>query len=308
MQNDFHPDSNNNIPPIAPVAAGFIGLIGVFILYQFVGSIITLAIFGLDIEHADVNLMRMMTIAGQILFILLPALILAKFVHFDVTRALRVRLPAFKETAAFVFGLILLTPLLQNYVFLQNKIIEAAAEHSGFVESIKGGLDKLDGLLESTFVNLLSANNAFETVLVIVVIAVTPAICEEVFFRGYVQKSFEIKWTPFKSILVTSIFFGLYHFNPYGLPALIALGFFFGYAVYKSNSIVVPIVLHFINNFIAAVAYFIYGSEDIIATTTEGESLEMSLISFVILLFLFLGYMQLVRKNYSQLTNKPSGV
>ncbi|MCF8412223.1 MAG: CPBP family intramembrane metalloprotease [Melioribacteraceae bacterium] len=300
MTEDFRPSGNNHIPPFSPIAAAFLGLIGVFILYQFVGAILTLAIFGLDIENADINLMRLMTVAGQILFILLPGLWLTRYVYWDVTKVLRVKLPNIKEVAAFSVGLILITPLLQSYVYLQTELINYLAQNSDFVMSIKSALDSLDEILESTFSNLLAADNFFEGSFIILVIAVTPAICEEVFFRGYVQNSFEQKWSPLKSILVTSIFFGLYHFNPYGLLALIALGFYFGYSVYKSDSIVVPIVLHFLNNFIAVVAYFIIGDEEILSSV-ESEPLSDQFFSFLVLLFIFLVFVYFLRKYYHKL-------
>ncbi|MCB9248002.1 MAG: CPBP family intramembrane metalloprotease [Ignavibacteriales bacterium] len=50
----------------------------------------------------------------------------------------------------------------------------------------------------------------------------------------------------------------MYHFNPYGLIPLILLGMYFGFAVYKSDSIIVAMILHFLNNFISIVAYFIF--------------------------------------------------
>src|ERR1035437_6315880 len=75
---------------ISPVAAALIVLIGGLFLYQSVGGMITLLIFGLKVENAPVNALRLMTMAGQVLFILLPAHLFTKWFYFDVTRVLRV--------------------------------------------------------------------------------------------------------------------------------------------------------------------------------------------------------------------------
>ena len=84
-------------PQISPIAAAFIGLIGGFFLYQIVGGLLTLLIFGLDVENAPVNGIRLMTMAGQILFILLPALLFTKLLYADVTKFFRIKIPSWKE-------------------------------------------------------------------------------------------------------------------------------------------------------------------------------------------------------------------
>src|SRR3989339_1111461 len=63
---------------ISPISAAFLGLVGGFFLYQIVGGLLTLIILGFDIENANVTSVRLMTTAGQILFILLPALLFTK--------------------------------------------------------------------------------------------------------------------------------------------------------------------------------------------------------------------------------------
>jgi hypothetical protein len=71
-------ESYSPYPLISPVAAAFLGLIGGFILYQFVGGLLTMLIFGFDLEAAPVNGLRFVTIFGQILFIFFPALFFSK--------------------------------------------------------------------------------------------------------------------------------------------------------------------------------------------------------------------------------------
>src|SRR5690606_39711616 len=111
-------------PVISPITAAFIGLIGGFFLYQVVGGLLTLVVFGMDFEHAPVNSVRLMTAAGQILFILLPALVLSKVFFEDVGKMIRAKIPDFKELGLFTLGIIVLTQLLQNYLYIQNHLIE----------------------------------------------------------------------------------------------------------------------------------------------------------------------------------------
>lgn len=303
-------NSNNNsedpyriIPTMSPNKAAILGLIAVFFMFQFGGGLLTLGVFGFDLKNADMNLMRLLTIGSQILFILFPAILFSKLVFEDVTSILRVKIPDKKEVGVFIVGLIILVPLLQDYLHLQNYALSELGKSYSFVEGIKDFLDMLDKLVEESYLQLLTANNILEYFIVIATVSITPAICEELFFRGFVQKSFEFKQKPFTAILLTSIFFGLYHFNPYGLLPLIILGMFLGYATYKSNSILVPVVLHFLNNFIAIIAFFVFGKDELMQSNfVDVENIETHSLTFLVLLALFVGFIIFINKNYHKLT------
>jgi len=315
MNDDFNnPDESPDLgdsqegkiyPTMSPIAAAFTGLVVVFVLYQIGGSILTLLIFGLDIKSANVNAMRLMTIGGQIMFILLPALVFAKLIYEDVGTIIRFKFPSFKEIVVFVVGMILITPLLQTYLYVQNFLINLLAEKYVVVEKIKSILDQLDKLVTETYSDLLRSETVFEASFIVIVVAVVPSICEEVFFRGYVQKSFEFRIKPVWAALITAIFFALYHFNPYGLIALLALGFFFGYSAYISGSIFIPLLLHFLNNFIAVMTYFILGEEEFIqADVSDPSQIGTNLFLFVFFLLLFILYIFLVNCNYYKIKQR----
>ncbi len=284
--NNEQPDPDKRIAPrISPTAAAYLGLISVFIFYQFGGSLLTLLILGTDIKNADIMAVRLLTTAGQILFILLPALIFAKTIYEDVTEILRVKAPAISHMVLFSIGLVLLSVILQSYLYIQNYVIIKLAEVYPFVEQAKSVLDKFDKLVEESYSNLLTYNSAFEAVLIVIVVAIIPAVCEESFFRGYVQSSFGFKLKPFKAALLTGIFFGIYHFNPYQVLPLIVLGVYFGFAAYKTNSIFVPMFLHFLNNFLAVLMSFTLGKEEISTPVT------VSFNDFQISAFTFIGFL-----------------
>jgi len=276
-------------PKISPVKAGLIGLAGGFFFYQIFGGLLTVLIFGLDLEKADPNALRLITMAGQVLFILLPALIFSKIIYEDVTRVIRFRAAPWIEIGLFTVGIIALTPVLQNYMYVQNYFFEQVAKQSGFIHSIKNSLDYLDKMVESSYGSLLKINSAVDGAIVIAVVAITPAVCEEVMFRGYIQKSFELKYKPFWGALITALFFGIYHFNPYAFIPLTMLGFYLGYSAYKSDSLLVPVVLHFINNLSAVVLFLILGESELEQTKLISDAeLTPTLISLAYQLLLFL--------------------
>lgn len=288
-------------PQISPIAAAFVGIIGGFFLYQIVGGLLTLIVFGLDVENAPVNGVRLMTMAGQILFILLPAIIFSRFIYTDISRFLRIKLPNWKEILLFTIGLAILTLLLQNYLYIQNYFIDQLASSVPLINTLKELLDALNAYVEKAYGNLLKANNLFEGVLIVFVVAVIPAISEEAMFRGFIQRSFEIKMKPFYAALVTAVFFGANHFNPYGLIPLIILGLYFGFAAYMSGSIFIPVILHFLNNFTAVMLYFIFGDEELISSTVKKPvELGSSFFMLFIMLILISGVLITIKKYYSK--------
>jgi uncharacterized protein len=299
-EEDNQNDSQRQIyAKISPISAAFLGLFGSFFLYQILGGALHLMILGGEPADTPPNSIRLLTMAGQILFILLPALILAKMVYEDVSEIIRIRIPRWQEVIMFSFGMIILTPLMQYYLYIQNHFLIKWAEVSPVIESLKSFFDSLNDMVEGAYLTLLSVDNIFEGMLVVLVVAVVPAITEEILFRGYIQRSFEFRMKPIFAALITAVFFGLFHFNFYGLLPLIALGLYFGFAAYISNSIIVPIILHFLNNFTAIMLFFIIGDDELIKSTPAADpQLGSTVFMFFVFLVLFLGIITLIKKYY----------
>ncbi len=288
-------------PRISPIWAAVLGLFGGLFLYQFVGAFITLLIFGFNINSAPANSMRLMTMASQILFILLPALVFTKVIYEDVTTIIRFHVPKIEEILLFLIGILVLTPLLQYYLSIQTYLLKVLAEHSSFVHFIKQKLDVLDKAVNTTYGDLLSVHSFLDGGLVFIIVAVVPAICEETMFRGFIQRSFEFKMKPYMAAMVTAIFFALYHFNPYAVVPLFVLGFYFGFAAYTSDSIMVPMSLHFFNNFVAFIFFLIYGDDDVINNTVgKNFNLYSTLLTFALLVVVFIGVIYLIKRYYSK--------
>ncbi|MCU0343319.1 MAG: CPBP family intramembrane metalloprotease [Ignavibacterium sp.] len=297
---DYDPDNDLTFE-ISPVAAAFIGLAGGFFLYQILGSLLTILIFGLDLESIPVNSLRLMTMAGQILFILLPALLFAKWIYSDVGKIIRIRKPDLKELGLFITGIIILTPLLQAFLYIQNYYLDFFAKNSSFINSVKSFFDSLNEMVEKTYGNLLSASNIFEFALVVIVVAIVPALSEETMFRGFIQRSFELRYKKYYGAIITAIFFSLYHFNPYGLIPLFILGAFFGFAAYKSKTLLIPMFLHFLNNFSAVTLYHIIGDDELLKSDASINPDELSsyVFMFLGLTALFVGLIVFINKYYS---------
>lgn len=92
--------------------------------------------------------------------------------------------------------------------------------------------------------------DGFQYLVSFLIIALSPGICEEVMFRGVMLNSYEELGYK-KSIIITSILFGMFHFTLLNLVGPIVLGIIFGIMVYKTKSIYSSILAHTTNNGIA---------------------------------------------------------
>ena len=79
-------------------------------------------------------------------------------------------------------------------------------------------------------------------------IGIVPAVCEEILFRGYVMRSFEKSWGIVAAILVSGLFFGLYHIQLSNLLPLATLGILLAYLTWVSDSLIPAMFAHLMNN------------------------------------------------------------
>jgi membrane protease YdiL (CAAX protease family) len=129
----------------------------------------------------------------------------------------------------------------------------------------------------------------------LVLIAVLPAIGEELLFRGVIQKLF---WQWFgnihAAIIMAAVVFSFFHLQFYGFFPRVALGIVLGYMFYWSGSLWVPILAHFFNNGMAVTAEYLmqhnHISEDFDTAGTAPDELPLVISSFLFagfLIFLF---------------------
>jgi sodium transport system permease protein len=78
--------------------------------------------------------------------------------------------------------------------------------------------------------------------------ALTPALCEELFFRGVIQRGLMTRSTPAVAIAFSALIFSLFHLDIYRFIPTGLLGLALGFAAYRGGSFLVSAVLHFLNN------------------------------------------------------------
>ena len=86
--------------------------------------------------------------------------------------------------------------------------------------------------------------------LLVLIVAVLPAICEEAMERGAVLSHFRSIKKDWVIVLIMGIFFGIMHWSVLRFLNTAVLGAMLSYLMVKKNNFLLPMLLHFGNNFV----------------------------------------------------------
>ena len=101
-----------------------------------------------------------------------------------------------------------------------------------------------------------------DTFTVFLLVSFFAPIIEEILFRGIIQKGMINNGVkPRNAIIISALVFGLVHFNPWQFIGAFLLGLVLGVVFFKTKSLLMPILLHFFNNTIAAIMMKYYYTE-----------------------------------------------
>ena len=89
------------------------------------------------------------------------------------------------------------------------------------------------------------------------VIALLPAVGEEMMFRGWLQRVLGKSVNYHTAIWVSAFVFSAIHFQFYGFIPRMLIGAALGYLYYYTGSLWMPIIAHFVNNAAAVVTAFL---------------------------------------------------
>ena len=157
--------------------------------------------------------------------------------------------------------LLLLTPLLlwvyakresfQSFLKFEPLDFTNVAIITGISLLIQPAMMFMSGFMGLFFPNVISdvvlGIMDYPFWLVLLAVAVTPSIVEEVIFRGYIQTQYEglgIK----KAAIISGLFFGIIHMNLQQFLYAFIAGVVFAYIVYYTKSIISGMLAHFVMN------------------------------------------------------------
>lgn len=137
---------------------------------------------------------------------------------------------------------------------------------------------------------LLAMDNFNDLLLNLLIIAVLPAIGEELLFRGIVQNAFMGRLNnPHVAIFIAAFIFSAFHLEILGFIPKFLIGIILGYSYYVTQSLWVPIILHYMNNGSQVVSLYVMGGDieslQSEAATTEQFPFIAAIVSIIICYF-----------------------
>ena len=165
--------------------------------------------------------------------------------------------------------------------------------NSDFAEWAKISEEQLKVLTE----HLTNFTSTTHFVLAIVVVAIIPAIGEELLFRGLIQNMFSKAFgNHHVAIWVTGFIFATIHMQFFGVMPRMFLGVLFGYLYHWSGKLSVAMIGHLANNGLALIALYL-AQKDVVDVSPE--QMEQSAPWPAVLLFAVLSFV-LIRVFYKK--------
>jgi len=111
--------------------------------------------------------------------------------------------------------------------------------------------NKANGQIEAFF----KSTKAIDVITNVFIIGLLPAVCEELFFRGALQRILiQITKSPWAGIIITAFLFSALHFQFQGFFPRMFLGIVLGALYWYSGSLWPSILAHFVNNAVQVIA------------------------------------------------------
>jgi len=170
-------------------------------------------------------------LATQILFIAAPVFLAIRLFYLDPRAVLPLRWPGPALLAGAALGIAGLNHFLNYALLWQDRYFP------------------LPGLWQGLFEDLAAYDGPADFVLLLVLVGVVPAVCEELLFRGFVQAGLlrEFESAP-KAIVVGALVFAGFHLNPWRLLVLLVIGLYLGFLAQRSASLLPAMLAHALNN------------------------------------------------------------
>lgn len=204
-----------------------------------------------DAPHSDVWKVRLVAGLNQLLVFLVPALAtIMVFRRASPEIKAGVSLKRFPDvtTIALSLGLLIASMPFVFYVFQINKLIPVPEAMQVVAEQAT-----------KTIKALMRMPTIWDFVANLLLIAVLPALGEELLFRGLIQRQLMRRMSPWVAIVITGALFSFFHFQVDGFLPRWLLGILLGWVFWQTGNFWVPVLLHFLNNGVQVLGQYLYG-------------------------------------------------
>jgi len=253
-------------------------IIGFGLVYlQYGGSILTDISWLSSGEEYYIAAQRILLSTQQIGLFLVPALLLAKTEGQKTNVFYGFKKPKIELLLLVIVLMICAVPLLELVTQFNKNMV--------FPEALKGveiWMKNAEDQAMKTTLALLKMENIGVFIINIGMIALLPAVAEELMFRGGLQRAFGRMFSnPHAAIWFSAFIFSAIHMQFYGFMPRLLLGATFGYLYFWSGSLWYAMFGHFVNNAYAVCAAW-YMQKNNIPLSEADKTLNIAWYGYII--------------------------
>ena len=273
---------------------GVFGKLLMLFFVFFVLSVVTVLVLNLVFGNAtDIQTLKINQLILSAFSLLLPPIICGYLWYKKPWKAYSLhRMPSVKQVLLSVLLIFSISPFINFLAHINEQMVLPE-----FFSALENKFRDMEDRASELTQQMLAVNSMNGLLFNLLVMAVMPALGEELFCRGALQNIFSEKRNKYAAVWIVAIIFSFIHFQMYGFLPRMVLGALLGYLLVWSGSLWLPILVHFINNAtIVMMTYF--GSENGTLETLEnlgkaetwGYGIASALISSVMIWWMIKAY------------------
>ncbi len=216
---------------------------------------------------ANATPLRIMQFISTFFLMCLPALLYAKYCHHKPMVHLGLsKKPKILPALVVILVMLCCFPLVG---YLQD-----AFKHLPFSKALSLKFDEAEKNYMKQILAIGRMNNFADYLVSLIMIALLPALFEEMIFRGALQNlCSRATKKPILSIVITAAVFSAIHGSYIGFLPRFVLGFVLGWMFYRTNNLWLSVVGHFVNNAIGITGLYVLHlkGQPINAASLEGQ-------------------------------------
>lgn len=286
--------NTRNLSPIAQILliiGLMIGGLLLNLLISFVGLIPFKGIGGLMevMGHPaeNIGLLKVLQILQSICLFIVPAYFFSKVIASNYASYFKLNKTILPKTAIIiVIAFIAAIPFINLLGDLNSKMALPEA-----LSGIENWMKMAEERAAEVTLILVSGNSIFALLINLIMIAVLPAVGEELIFRGVLQRILMNSTRNIHlAIWLSAFVFSAFHLQFYGFLPRLFIGAILGYLYVASGTLWLPILAHFINNAVATIFYFLFNNglvTDDLDTLGTGNEWQIGILSGGILLIIY---------------------
>ena len=215
----------------------------VLLVFSDQQSLTSLTNLSID-DPKSINSLKIVQILSSIGLFLLPPIFLALTERRKISQFYN-----WKKPTLAMLGIIFLLMMVSLPITELSGLINQKMTLPEALKPLENWMRDKEEEASKMVMALLKVNTAGDFLLNLFMIAILPAIAEELMFRGGVQRAFSRTFgNPHVAIWITAFIFSAIHVQFFGFIPRLLLGALFGYIYVWTKSLWYPMFAHFLNN------------------------------------------------------------